>query len=159
MSHFSEPTSILIVCGFALICLCYFVLWPLRAKPSDFIPTPIMTSPEIVFYRKIVRAVPELAVFPQVSMSGIMQPSHSKRDGEFFKLFNKIAQKRIDYVICDPRQEFAVVCLIELDDSSHNPKKDALRDSLTNDAGYRTIRFPNAKKPSMVEIARLIRGR
>jgi len=69
-------------------------------------------------------------------------------------LRNRFDRKVADYVIC-ARNTFQVVAIIELDDRTHDYKKekDAERDAMLNAAGYRTERFESKKKPSEAEIA------
>lgn len=55
---------------------------------------------------------------------------------------NRFDRKIADFVVCDKAMQVQVV--IELDDSSHRGKevRDAARDKLLQEAGYRVIRYP-----------------
>jgi hypothetical protein len=137
-------------------------LWPyFFSKTSysigkSFTKQAIMTTPEIVFFEKIRRAVPDMLVFPQVAMSGIVTPICNRGDSRFFGLFNQISQKRIDYVVCNPKAKYEVVCIIELDDASHDAEKDKRRDAITRDAGHVTLRFRNARTTAIAEIRKAV---
>ena len=61
------------------------------------------------------------------------------RNSRFTPAFRAISQKRIDFVVCD-RDSMEVRCLVELDDSSHDAQRDQVRDAITAQAGYRTVR-------------------
>lgn len=63
----------------------------------------------------------------------------------------RFAQKIVDYV-AQRRDDGAVVAVIELDDRTHNPAKDAERDAMLASAGYRIIRWQSKAKPDTVAI-------
>ena len=56
---------------------------------------------------------------------------------------NTFDRKVADFVVCD--KSFQVLAVIELDDASHKGKadKDAARDAMLANAGYRVLRYPN----------------
>ena len=58
----------------------------------------------------------------------------------------RIAQQRIDYVVCNKRCE--VVAVVELDDRTHSRAKDKVRDERLAGAGIRTVRFQARQKPA-----------
>ena len=98
-----------------------------------------MSESEIRFYRVLQMAVPKELVFPQVGMAAVVRPSYAGADSRFTPAFRAISQKRIDFVVCD-RDSMEVRCLVELDDSSHDAQRDQVRDAITAQAGYRTVR-------------------
>jgi very-short-patch-repair endonuclease len=65
---------------------------------------------------------------------------------------------RIDFVLFD--KNFKALCLIELDDQSHDQKqdKDIERDFITKQAGYKTIRFDCRRWPTVDIIRNKILG-
>lgn len=117
-----------------------------------FTPKPLLTPNEKEFYTRLKHAVPELEVVCQVSMGAIMNGKHVS--GNSFTARARFDRKIIDYVILDGKYD--VILLIELDDRTHNKKKDALRDSITAEAGYKTLRFESRDKPSVVELRKAI---
>jgi very-short-patch-repair endonuclease len=68
----------------------------------------------------------------------------------------RIAQQRVDYIICTRRCE--VVAVVELDDKTHSHAKDELRDARLEQAGIRTVRFQARNKPKVDAIRAMILG-
>lgn len=94
----------------------------------------ILTMNEQPTFLRLKDALPEHFVLAQVAFSAFMTASgYATRN-----LFNR---KVVDFVVLD--QQFNVVAIVELDDSSHKGKedKDADRDALIAEAGYRVIRY------------------
>lgn len=93
-----------------------------------------LTMNEQPMFKRLNEAVPEYYVLAQVAFSAFMTAKgYATR-----ALFNR---KIADFVILD--QHFNVVAVIELDDASHNGKeeKDAQRDALIAEAGFKVIRY------------------
>lgn len=109
----------------------------------------IMTENEIEFFRRLVDALPEYFIFPQVTMSALLEAYGSTEKQTHINRL-KIAQQRIDYVVCDGKCH--VIAVIELDDKTHIPSKDKIRDDRLMQAGIRTIRFQSNRKPTKNEI-------
>ena len=104
-----------------------------------------MTNNEFEFFDRLVKALPDHYIFPQVSMSALLEASSSdKKQAHSDRL--RIAQQRIDYVVCDAQCE--VVAVVELDDRTHSRVKDQARDGRLEQAGIRTIRFQSRNKPT-----------
>lgn len=106
-----------------------------------------MTPNEVEFLYRLERALPQYRVFPQVSMGALIGADTYQQRMQF-------AMKIVDFVIC--RLDMSVVCIIELDDATHNPLKDLQRDALTRKAGYTTIRWQSRHKPAPAEIAEMV---
>ncbi|HEX8784796.1 MAG TPA: DUF2726 domain-containing protein, partial [Telluria sp.] len=68
----------------------------------------------------------------------------------------RVAQQRVDYVVCTRRCE--VVAVVELDDKTHSRAKDELRDARLEQAGIRTVRFQARNKPKVEAIRTMILG-
>jgi len=115
----------------------------------------LLTANEKEFMGRLRKALPEFQVMAQVSMGALMDvaPGSSPSPDRDRFLF---ASKIVDFVICTPDNE--VVALVELDDRTHDVKKDAdaQRDALTSIAGYTTIRWDSRRKPSVAEIRKTI---
>ena len=62
-------------------------------------------------------------------------------------------RKIADFIICEPRT-LRVLAIIELDDRTHDTKRDRERDAITQAAGIRTFRYSSREKPSVAEIAK-----
>jgi very-short-patch-repair endonuclease len=113
-----------------------------------------LTQPEAQLYRRLKSALGEgFEVFAQVSMGAVMEPQ--SRDKQTRRAdFNRICAKRIDFIITDNALD--IVCIVELDDRSHNIEKDAERDALTASAGIPTIRWMARALPGPKDIRRAI---
>jgi hypothetical protein len=105
----------------------------------SFTGCPLMSESEIRFYRVLQMAVPNELVLPQVGMAALVRPRYADADSRFVPAFRTISQRRIDFVVCN-RDSMEVRCLVELDDSSHDARRDQARDAITAQAGYRTVR-------------------
>lgn len=106
----------------------------------------LMTPNEVEFFSRLVAAVPEHYVFPQVAMSALIEAAtNDKKKAHGDRL--RIAQQRVDYVICD--KACKVVAVVELDDRTHSAAKDQVRDARLKQAGLRTVRFQSKNKPGV----------
>ena len=80
---------------------------------------------------------PDHVVMPQVAFSALIT-SWRQQDR------NQFNRKRADFVICD--RSFAVLAVVELDDSSHafsgRAADDEKRDAMLEAAGYTVLRYP-----------------
>jgi len=109
----------------------------------------LMTDNELEFHFRLMKALPEHLIFPQVSMQALIQAfSADRRVAHADRL--RIAQQRVDYVVCDPAGQ--VIAVIELDDRTHDRKKDAVRDKRLAQAGIRTIRYESKQRPALGKI-------
>ena len=113
----------------------------------------LLTANEMEFLGRLEAAVPEFRFHAQVAMGALIEPAVSqKQDAKmFWSLRGMFAQKIVDYVAQD-RATGDIVAIIELDDKTHNAEKDAKRDAMTASAGYKTIRWHSAKRPTVAAI-------
>jgi very-short-patch-repair endonuclease len=115
----------------------------------------LMTDNEAEFFGRLVVALPDHYIFPQVAMSALLETTSSdKKTAHSDRL--RIAQQRVDYVVCTKRCE--VVAVVELDDRTHSRAKDQLRDARLEQAGIRTVRFQAGQKPKVEAIRAMILG-
>jgi hypothetical protein len=115
----------------------------------------LMTANEEEFFGRLVVALPDHYIFPQVALSALLESiSSDKKTAHGDRL--RIAQQRVDYVVCTRRCE--VVAVVELDDRTHSKAKDELRDSRVEQAGIRTVRFQSKNKPKVEAIRAMILG-
>lgn len=110
----------------------------------------LMTENECEFFGRLVVALPDHYIFPQVALPALIEAAVKDRKRAYSD-FLRIAQQRVDYVVCD--RSCQVVAVVELDDKTHSRKKDALRDARLRQAGIRTVRFQSRSKPG-VEVVR-----
>lgn len=120
------------------------------SSPSSFSSFPgeyvferrsVMTKTEKDFFLILLKSVPELYIFPQVSFLALLDPIDKPSLG-------KIQSKRVDFVVYDIKTD--AYCVIELDDRSHNNKqsKDLERDLFFDSASIRSLRYKTNNKPS-----------
>lgn len=126
-----------------------------RFKPGEYRSRHILTPNEVEFYNRLVSALPGYVVLSQVAMSALIEP-RTEDQGEYMRRRQKICQKYVDFVVCTPGL-LEIVCIVELDDITHDEDKDALRDAMLNGAGIEVVRWHSRKKPDREEIARRIR--
>ena len=121
----------------------------------------VLTDAEKSFYHTLKLFVDERAVIcPKVGLKDIF--FISKEAGqEYMKYFGKIAQKHVDFVLCDP-VTMRPLCAIELDDFSHTSKKSYERDQfiekLYKDAGLELIRLSSKSGYTANEIEMALMG-
>jgi hypothetical protein len=107
---------------------------------------PLMTDNEAEFFGRLVVALPDHYIFPQVSMSALIEAATSDNKKAHSDRL-RIAQQRVDYVVCD--RSCKVVAVVELDDRTHSRTKDQVRDARLQQAGHHTVRFQSKSKPSV----------
>lgn len=113
----------------------------------------LMTANEVEFFNRLVTALPDHYIFPQVSMQALIEAaSNDNKQAHSDRL--RIAQQRADYVICNSACE--VVAVVELDDRTHLATKDQVRDSRLEQAGIRTVRFQSRNKPTTEAIRQAV---
>jgi hypothetical protein len=107
--------------------------WPFYVKKP-------LSQPEQVLYHRLVRALPEHIVMPQVQVSRVLGV---KKGSNFHEWNNRINRLSYDFVVCT--KDSAVVAAIELDDKSHESPSRSATDEKKNkasaDAGLKMIRL------------------
>lgn len=119
--------------------------WPYQARR-------IMTDREQVLYHRLREALPDCLIFTQVQLSQVISVKYRAKNPQTW--LNKISQKSVDFVVCQP--DSSVLAVIELDDKSHNNAKQATRDAdkskALKDAGVKLIRVREV--PSVATICK-----
>ena len=115
----------------------------------------IMSDNEEEFFGRLVVALPDHYIFPQVAMSALLDAASSDKKRAHSDRMS-IAQQRVDYVVCTRRCE--VVAVVELDDKTHSRAKDEMRDARLQQAGIRTVRVQARDKPKIEAIRAMILG-
>ena len=105
--------------------------YPYRARP-------LLSKREYSFYLLLHREASRrgLSVFPKVGLKDLLEVTGNKH---YMKYFHKIAQKHVDFVVCD--RELRVLFAVELDDSSHDTEEARKRDQFKNRA-FKAARIP-----------------
>ena len=120
---------------------------------------PPLTETEAKFFRRLVEALPETVVVPQMAMSALVDVAEHQKRGKHARYLNAnragFSQKRLDYVLLD-RESLEVVCVIELDDHTHDAAarkaSDAERDAILTGVGYPVLRFDARRMPTVAEL-------
>ncbi len=140
--------------GVLLVILLLIILYR-KKNYYPYAAKPILTKREYSFYL-ILREVADehhCLICPKVGVKDLLAVTDKK---QYMKYFHKIAQKHVDFVICD--QNLYVLFAIELDDSSHETKdakkRDRLKDKAFAAAGIPLKRITEIDKK---EIRRLFR--
>ncbi|WP_158206823.1 DUF2726 domain-containing protein [Pseudoduganella flava] len=88
-------------------------------------------------------------------MSALVEPTSSNSKTAHGDRL-RVAQQRVDYVVCTKRCE--VVAVVELDDKTRTRAEDALRDARLEQGGIRTVGFQARNKPKVEAIRAMILG-
>jgi len=112
-----------------------------------------MSANELEFLHRLETAVPEYRFHAQVAMGALLEPAVAGRANrrQYASARNMFSQKIVDYV-AQRRDTGQIVAIIELDDRTHKPEKDAQRDAMLQQAGYRTVRWDAKNKPGRADI-------
>jgi hypothetical protein len=113
----------------------------------------IMTVNEREFHGRLEHAFPDCQVWPQIPILSLVRPDARHASRAFWTAFRAISNTRVDWVIV---KDMEVVAVIELDDRTHDPRKDARRDRILNACGYRVLRFDSARRPDSRQIRQAV---
>lgn len=151
----SGQANIYLVAGALLLSAAMIALTALmRARLPTYRQQDILTGNEREFFGRLTRALPDCLIFPQVAMSALITPTLPARHRSYRAAFARISQKRVDYAIFS--RELKLICIVELDDRTHDARSDAVRDALTASAGIKTVRWTSKNKPDEQQIAATI---
>lgn len=121
-------------------------------KENTYKQADLMTANEKEFFERLLKALPEHYVFPQVSLGALLRPAVSRSSPDWMRQFNAISSQRADFAIYT--RQLQLVALIELDDKTHKASKDRARDRRTASAGISTLRYESKAKPEPEAIRR-----
>lgn len=118
----------------------------------------LLSRAELSFYHVLRTALnDQLVICPKVRMTDVL---YVKNRRENFNFVGKIAQKHIDFLLCDPKQMRPVVAL-ELDDRSHErsdrQERDAFVDRAFAEAGLPILHIQASRTYHTDEIRALIK--
>lgn len=79
----------------------------------------LLTAAELQFFNVLKKSVANNeTIFAKVRQADILEVVHIKKDSHFWKSFNRISQKHVDFVLCDSETSQPLI-IIELNDKSH----------------------------------------
>ncbi|MHB8127321.1 MAG: DUF2726 domain-containing protein [Desulfitobacteriaceae bacterium] len=132
----------------------------MKVKENEKLPYKVkddfLTDTERSFYHSLKLCVGDKAVIcPKVGLKDIFFVDKGVGK-DYMKYFGKIAQKHVDFLLCDPGT-MKPICGVELDDISHTNKKSHARDlfveKVYNDANFELIRLSSKYTYKEIEIA------
>jgi len=101
----------------------------------------LFTPAERNFYKQLVQAVGnEFIVFGKVRVADLVTITADYGNKGSMRSLGKIAQKHVDYCLCRPH-DFSIVCVIELNDKSHNQHDRQSRDVFMEKL-FRKVKLP-----------------
>lgn len=109
----------------------------------------IMTENEREFYGRLLAACPDCQIWPQVPILALVRPDAKEGSRAFWMAFKRISNTRVDWAIV---LDMEVIAIVELDDRSHDARKDAQRDKILKSCGYRVVRFNSSRRPDPRQI-------
>lgn len=123
---------------------------------------PLFTPAERSFLGVLDQAVAGRArVFGKVRVGDVLNPQKGLQRGASSTARNKIDRKHFDFVLCDP-SDLSVMCVIELDDKSHQAKSRQERDNLLlgacRAAGIPMIQVPAKAAYTISAVAEIFSG-
>lgn len=119
-----------IPCICILLLVFVFILYR-RKNYYPYAARHLLTKREYRFYLLLREIADEYhyLICPKVGLKDLLTVTDKK---QYMKYFHKIAQKHVDFVICD--QDLHVLFAIELDDSTHETRDARKRDHLKDKA-------------------------
>jgi hypothetical protein len=128
-----------------------------------------LSEAELNFYRLLVKVLahpsdpqgsPQAVVMSKVRVPDLIQVRKGIERSDWRSAFNRIKSKHVDFVLCEPGTMRAV-CVIELDDQSHQRQdrqaRDELMDLIYAEAGLPVLHVDCRRGYSMQEVGRMIR--
>lgn len=116
-----------------IVFLLMLVLWWIYRKKNyyPYKARHLLTKREYRFYILLREVADEYdcIICPKVGVKDLLSVTDKK---QYMKYFHKIAQKHVDFVICD--RDLYVLFAIELDDSTHETRDARKRDHLKDKA-------------------------
>jgi hypothetical protein len=89
----------------------------------------LLTRAERSFLGVLDQAVGgDYRIFAQVRLADVVDTKRGLNNSDRQKAFNRIQSKHFDFLLCD-KDDFSVICAIELDDRSHQKRKRRDRDA------------------------------
>jgi hypothetical protein len=132
--------------GLLLVLMLVLVL---RSRRPRYRRQPVMTANEREFYGRLAAACPDCQIWPQVPILALVRPDAKTGTRAFWLAFRAVSNTRVDWVIA---RDMEVLAIVELDDRSHDPRKDARRDQVLRSCGYRVVRFSSHRRPTPQQI-------
>ena len=138
----------------ALLVIAAVVLAGTSKKTLPLVAKRLMSNREREAITVLEQLFPDCRIHSQVAMAAVLTTKTGLDKKTRASIRNRFDRKIIDYVI-EERISGEIVMIVELDDKTHNPSKDATRDAMTAAAGYRTVRIPPKARLELPSLAPL----
>ncbi len=112
------------------------------SEDYPYIKPYLLTKKEWAFYKalKPITDKYHLHILAKVRLADLVEVKQGLSNSQYFKAFAKIKAKHVDFVLARP-SNLAVLCAIEVDDSSHNDVERQQRDFFL-DKVCETVKLP-----------------
>ena len=147
----SQITFFLIGCAASLALIGLHLFEKAKVKPKtsfsndkrEYYSKPVITRFETKMFQRLKQALPNHHILAQVAFSSLIT-------SDYMPSRNKFNRKVTDFVVLNHHLD--VICIIELDDPTHQGKEDddAKRDAMLSEAGYTVLRYSSI--PSVKQI-------
>jgi hypothetical protein len=115
---------------------------------TGYAPARPLSEAEQELYWRLVEALPECVVLPQVSFRSFLRPLEGKAVNPRTRaIYFRMAQQSIDFLVC--LKDFTVVATVELDESPDGSRRDTSRDDLLRAAGIAPLHIRAGEIPSV----------
>jgi len=155
MSWLSQYGIAVVTVLLALLLIIMGVLRGRKRYPYQALPS-LFSAAELRFLRVLEKAVDKrINIYAKVRIADVVRVSPGVDSSRFFRAFNAIACKHLDYVLCEA-ESGAILAAIELDDRSHDRpdrrKRDAFVDAVMKSAGIPILHIPVKAHYNMREL-------
>lgn len=137
------PFFVLLIVGTVVVAFLTFYRGPSRKLPVTY-PyarrTGLFSQAEARFLDALRQAVPEFDVFGKVRLEDVITVKRGLSQSERKAARNRIKPRHLDFVLTDPASSW-IVCVVELDDSTHQSAR-ALRADDFKDQALATAGVP-----------------
>lgn len=121
-----------------------------------------LSAAERSFYGVLCQVVgPDQIVIAKVRLADLVRVEPGIRGKGFFRHFNRISGKHVDFVVCDRATMEPVYC-VELDDRSHKARaradRDDFVDAVMEAAGVRLVHVPCQAAYGIEEVRGKVEG-
>lgn len=106
-----------------------------------------------IFYGRLLRALPNCYIFPQVELSAIMEPLSINQKQKVADL-DQLQGRKVDYAIFDA--SLGLLCVIELSSQVNPEENTASNAEYLKSAGIKNIRWGRHPLPSYEQILRTL---
>lgn len=102
----------------------------------------LLTKNEWAFYKELKKITDKynLHILSKIRLADIVRVKKGLSNSEYMSAFGKIKSKHLDFVLANP-ENLAILCVIELDDSSHDKVNSQQNDYFKNKV-FETVNIP-----------------